>query len=80
MGEASRGRRGTSIEMARRDGVVMCFLAFDALDKDSDPKLLAGAADLFICLSTRVLLLYCPWCGVEIRKFYRNADLPEYKD
>jgi hypothetical protein len=64
------------MELVREKDVVACFLHFQMLDKDSAN---VGTGPGPPCLATKNAIMFCPWCGADLRRFYRNAELPEWK-
>lgn len=76
------GRRGHGIFITEPQGSLLpmgFFFGFRAIDASADVRAseLEAAGLTFVCLGSSQGILFCPWCGTNLRSFYGNkTDLP----
>lgn len=64
------GERGMGVFVSQREGDDPAFvIQFRALDKDNKTILSLPFPIATICDTG---ILYCPWCGHELRKWYKH--------
>jgi hypothetical protein len=74
-------RRGLSIRISKPEGplpmgFLLSFRTLDPVGRQRLIVLLAGE-ELGATLECSQGILFCPWCGTDLRRFYgRRTDLP----
>jgi hypothetical protein len=67
----SAGDRGFAVLVERDDDSVARFLIQSrAVAKGDQARLKIASADVPVGLVTETGLTFCPWCGVNLRRFY----------
>jgi hypothetical protein len=77
----AKERQGLSISLQRdaRLKLVVAFFEFRAFTEDDLAKL-RNLHGIRVVTAHQGAILFCPWCGVDIRAFYASADLPAVSD
>jgi hypothetical protein len=77
------GERGFAVLVEQDDNLGARFLIQSrAVAKQDQERLKIASADVPVALVTETGLTFCPWCGVNLKRFYRKRfvelDRPGY--
>jgi hypothetical protein len=65
------GQRGFGALVRRGDGAASFLLQCRVVDKGEESRL-KGPDDLPMLLVSEMALRFCPWCGVDLQKYYKK--------
>ena len=67
----SAGERGFAVLVEKDDDFTVRFLIQSrAIAKNDEVRLIIASTDVPVALVTETGLTFCPWCGVNLKRFY----------
>ena len=69
----SAGERGFAVLIERDDHLgIRWLIQSRAVAKQDQDRLKIASADVAVALVTETGLAFCPWCGVNLKRFHRK--------